>query len=261
VPLSEGSPSEEVGVDRSMEEDDLDATSRILQTTLAQISSSRQDTDGVEDEDCCVICMEAVSDKAVSQPCKHDNFDFVCLLSWLQERSTCPLCKADVKTVQYQFADNGAYKTYEVPDAPKLSNSNASPSRPNSFTYRTSRPPRPRRPYAPRPLPTLDEAIQRRRHVYANQLYSLHVGSNRVSRFRELVPALFNRDEELVSRARKFVRRELQVFGFLNPDHSSGTSDRRANNAEFLLEYIVAILKTVDIQGSGGQAEVSCSEK
>lgn len=30
---------------------------------------------------------------------------------------------------------------------------------------------------------------------------------------------------------------------------------RKANNAEFLLEYIIAILKTVDIKGSGGQAE------
>lgn len=237
-------------------ENDLDARSKILQTTLAEISSSRQDhADGAEDEDCCVICMEAVSDKAVAQPCKHDNFDFVCLLSWLQERSACPLCKADVKTVHYQFADNGAFKTYEVPIAPQSSNVNVNPSRPNGFAYRTSRPPRPRRPYTPRPLPTPDDAIQRRRAVYSQQLYSLHVGSNRVSRFRDLTPELFNRDEELVSRARKWMRRELQVFGFLNPDHSNGTSDRRANNAEFLLEYIVAILKTVDIQGSGGHAE------
>jgi len=75
-----------------------------------------------------------------------------------------------------------------------------------------------------------------------------------VSRFRDLTPALFSSDTELVSRARKWIRRELQVFEFLNPDIASG-SDRRANNAEFLLEYIVAILKTVDIQGSGGQAE------
>jgi hypothetical protein len=52
------------------------------------------------------------------------------------------------------------------------------------------------------------------------------------------------------------MRRELQVFEFLNPERSNETGDRRANNAEFLLEYIVAILKTVDIQGSGGQAEV-----
>jgi hypothetical protein len=238
-----------------MEEDDLDTRSKILQTTLAEIRQN--DTD----EDCCVICLEAVSDKAVAQPCQHDNFDFVCLLSWLQERTTCPLCKSDVKAVQYQFADNGVFKTYEVRNVPPPSNSNTNPLAPNNFTiYRTSRPPRPRRPYdSPRHSPVLtnDQVIQRRRNVYSNQLYSLHVGSNRVSRFRDLTPELFNRDEELASRARMWIRRELQVFEFLNPDHnpSSRTNDRRANNAEFLLEYIVAILKSVDIQGSGGQAE------
>ena len=59
---------------------------------------------------------------------------------------------------------------------------------------------------------------------------------------------------ELVSRAKKWIRRELQVFPFLNPDGigEEGIA-RRADNAEFLLEYIVAILKSVDIKG--GQAE------
>jgi len=75
---------------------------------------------------------------------------------------------------------------------------------------------------------------------------------------------MFARNPDLVSKARKWIRRELQVFGFLNPtpnadnnnDGEGGaTPTRRANNAEFLLEYIVAILKTVDIKGSGGQAE------
>jgi hypothetical protein len=161
--------------------------------------------------------------------------------------------------VQYQFADNGVCKTYNVPEAPQPSTPNATQSsqyRSFSHRMRTSRPPRPWRSYTPQALPTADQAIERRRHVYSTQLYSLHVGSNRVSRFRDLTPAMFNRDEELVSRARKWMRRELQVFGFLNPNNAaSGSNDRRANNAEFLLEYIVAILKTVDIQGSGGQAE------
>lgn len=239
-----------------MEHDNLDARSQIIQATLAGIQQN--DRDG---EECCVICIEAVSDKAVAQPCKHDNFDFVCLLSWLQERSTCPLCKAEVKTVHYQFADNGVYKTYEVPHVPQLSTanetSNADPSRPAWFTYRTSRLARSRSTYASRhtPAPTNDQALQRRRDVYQYQLYSLHVGSNRMSRFRDLTPEMFTRDEELVSRARKWMRRELQVFGFLSPDNTSGRNDRRANNAEFLLEYIVAILKTVDLQGSGGHAE------
>lgn len=66
----------------------------------------------------------------------------------------------------------------------------------------------------------------------------------------------FSRDEELVSRARKWIRRELQVFEFLSSDGTEAEGvPRRANNAEFLLEYIIAILKTVDIKGSGGQAE------
>lgn len=120
--------------------------------------------------------------------------------------------------------------------------------------------------------PDIEEALAHRRHVYRNQLFSLRVGSNRLSQYRELTPQLFNRDENLVSRARKWIRRELQVFEFLNPDGAEAQGDeeqpisrprpgerrlqnRRANNAEFLLEYVIAILRTVDIKGSAGQAE------
>ena len=42
--------------------------------------------------DCCVICLEQVSERAIALPCRHENFHFLCLLSWLQERSSCPLC-------------------------------------------------------------------------------------------------------------------------------------------------------------------------
>lgn len=109
-----------------------------------------------------------------------------------------------------------------------------------------------------------------RRNVYRNQLYSLRVGSNRLSQYSEVTAGDFNRDEALVSRARKWIRRELQVFSFLNPETEAEESrgrdpvprpgtqrleDRRANNAEFLLEYVIAILRTVDIRGSAGQAE------
>lgn len=131
-----------------------------------------------------------------------------------------------------------------------------------------------RRPFQHRTYytPDIEEALAHRRHVYRNQLFSLRVGSNRLSQYRELTPQLFNRDENLVSRARKWIRRELQVFEFLNPDGAEAQGDeeqpisrprpgerrlqnRRANNAEFLLEYVIAILRTVDIKGSAGQAE------
>ena len=44
------------------------------------------------DIDLCVICLETVSERAIAFPCRHHNFDFLCLTSWLQERPTCPLC-------------------------------------------------------------------------------------------------------------------------------------------------------------------------
>lgn len=44
-------------------------------------------------QDTCVICLERISERAVAVPCNHLNFDFLCLVSWLQEQSLCPLCK------------------------------------------------------------------------------------------------------------------------------------------------------------------------
>ncbi|KAK0113772.1 hypothetical protein ONS95_014022 [Cadophora gregata] len=263
-------------MDQEDVEIDIDTRSQILQTTLAEISAARKDdpTEGDgedEDETCCVICLERVSDQAVAQPCQHASFDFLCLISWLQEQSSCPLCKADVKTVRYDFKNAETFMVYEVAstdnNAPPLTSTTNSNSNYNSrgrFDYRGRRPYRERRDTRA-PAQTPDEALLRRRQVYEDQLFSLHVGTNRVSRFRDLTPALFTSDTELLSRARKWIRRELRVFTFLNPDATSTSgpsrsNDRRANNAEFLLEYIIAILKTVDIQGSGGQAEEMLSE-
>jgi hypothetical protein len=83
-----------------------------------------------------------------------------------------------------------------------------------------------------------------------------------MSQYRELTPNLFNADPQLVSRARTFLRRELQVFPFLTAsqdvDASSSARRRRADNAEFLLEYIIAVLKSVDLVG--GRAEDLVSE-
>jgi len=46
-----------------------------------------------ESGDTCVICLSTVTERAITSPCNHYTFDFVCLVSWLQERSTCPLCR------------------------------------------------------------------------------------------------------------------------------------------------------------------------
>lgn len=166
-----------------------------------------------------------------------------------------------MKSVEYEWRSPEDFKTYKVSPGGGQTSS-ASTSNGNDvvgFRARGDRHHlgwRRRRGLRPAPPSDPDATLLRRRHIYRNQLYSLHVGSNRLSRFRDLTPQLFIRDEELVSRARKWIRRELQVFQFLSPDGEEEEGmTRKANNAEFLLEYIIAILKSVDIKGSGGQAE------
>ncbi|KAH7263458.1 hypothetical protein BKA59DRAFT_56744 [Fusarium tricinctum] len=252
-----------------MESDQLvdDLQRQVLQNTLDEIASRQEDA-----TDCCVICLENITEVCEAVPCQHRNFDYLCLLSWLEQSPKCPLCKAVVSQVRHAL-DEPVAKTYTVPKSKPKAQTQQSDTRsyiPSSI--RRQLPPR-RRPYSHRSryeTPSLNpsDEIARRRDVYRHNRYSKHVGSNRLSRYRELTPAAFCADNELVSRARMWIRRELQVFSFLSPDadaaESSGPADsssrnnmhqRRANNAEFLLEYIIAVLKSVDIMGSAGQAE------
>lgn len=80
-------------------------------------------------------------------------------------------------------------------------------------------------------------------------------------RFRELSPQFFATDPRVVSRARIWLRRELRVFGFLyvknddSPHEQNPVRRCKPCRAEFLLEYIIAILKSMDMQGSTGEAE------
>ncbi|MCJ1436971.1 hypothetical protein MMC27_006354 [Xylographa pallens] len=230
-----------------------DAKHEVLRNALDQIKN------GDDTLDPCVICLEAVSERAIAVPCRHENFDFLCLVSWLQERPTCPLCKTEISSVDYDCNSGQGVKTYHITSSLSTQSETSAIPTGHSSSYHgrrhntSTRYRGPQRHVAP---PTADAALLRRRQVYRQCLYSLHVGSNRVSRFQDLTPQRFVRDNELISRARKWIRRELHVFEFLGPN--TGHDNRavgKAGNVEFLLEYIVAILKTVDIKGSGGQAQ------
>ncbi|KAH1435337.1 hypothetical protein KXX32_008854 [Aspergillus fumigatus] len=240
---------------------DVDVRQEILHKTLQEVA---QEDNGDELANPCVICLEAITEPAVTVPCAHANFDFLCIVSWLEQRRNC---KSDVHTVKYELENPQGPKLYKLPaDPPSAANAPDSTSQHRGLL---SRGPRHRRQPAESPRPREpDDPIIRRQYVYRHQLYSLRVGSNRLSQYRELSPESFNRDEELVSRARKWIRRELRVFAFLNPEGEAGPGpsrvarpgqqrleSRRGSNAEFLLEYVIAILRTVDIKGSAGQAE------
>ncbi len=199
--------------------------------------------------DPCVICLDTVSERAITSPCRHHSFDFLCLVSWLQERSKCPLCLTEVRSVENDFGKSPEnFKVYKVissareitssPVPSRLSHLSNGPRRISSWRLRTNHNHPPVNPNA---------ALLRRKDIYLESLYSLHVGSNRLSRFRDLTPRLFVQDQELVSRAKSWIRRELQVFQFLNSGVGKEGVIKRANNAEFLLEYVIFSIKTSPI--------------
>jgi hypothetical protein len=245
----------------------LDGASKSLVNTLSTCSSSKESLNLLTPE-ICVICLERINDKSIALPCRHDHFHFSCLGTWLQGQRSCPLCKGDVIAVRYDDKQRGV-QTYQLPidetRLPERRTTQTRPmrSRPMSRHINAKRSPR----------EDLDPAVQVRRRVYRNSLYSMHVGSNRYSGYLpagSITPDLLKRDAKQLSRLRAFTRRELQVFEFLDPtspgsfERSSPTSSpmprRRATNLEYLLEYIVSILQAILLKGSEGQAEELLSE-
>ncbi|KAJ0117230.1 hypothetical protein J7T55_003640 [Diaporthe amygdali] len=249
-----------------------DVQEKVLQATLDGLASQPDTSEAVDASCCCVICLSDISEPSAAQPCGHRNFDFMCLASWMSLKTTCPLCKTEISEVHFDFnAQATTWKTYRVPRvglerAPEQpthsSAAQVNPALSNVTTFlRRARDRRPFRNTSQRttqPRPAQDP-LERRRNVYRKELYSLHVGSSPASGYRDITPLGFSRQADTQSRARAWIRRELQVFEFLNDDSSAQTESadsalpettrrRRQNNAEFVLEYIIAILKTVDIQ-------------
>lgn len=72
------------------EENQINLRRKVVDRTLEEIKATGEVAE--DHTDCCVICLDIVSERAVASPCRHHSFDFLCLLSWLQQRSKCPLC-------------------------------------------------------------------------------------------------------------------------------------------------------------------------
>ncbi|TGZ81172.1 hypothetical protein EX30DRAFT_371539 [Ascodesmis nigricans] len=192
----------------------------------------------------CTICLEPVSDDCLALPCKH-HYDHICLLSWLQLRPECPLCKAQIRFIRVFNSSTGKAVLHRVEQPPRASN----PENPIILHNRASFRRRRHRPLSSQPEHVSeDTSVLQRRHIYRTGMRALHVGSNRISRFRNFAPRMVRDDEELQSRAKMWIRRELRVFKWTN------------ENSEFILEYILAILKTIDIRSSTGAAEDMLTE-
>lgn len=197
----------------------------------------------------CAICLEAIKERAVATPCNHLGFDFICLVQWLQEHATCPLCKADVKEVQYDWCTPQDFKTYTVGQHHAAKGA-ASQTRQRTSAARRRRdvPWGTQASSSSSSVSAEDPSLARRRQVYAEHTPSLHVGANRISQYQTFTPASFAASSALQTRARIFLRRELRVFAFLGRRPAGA-------NREFLVEYLVAVLKSNDPKGADGHAE------
>ncbi|KAI1332276.1 hypothetical protein F5Y16DRAFT_394349 [Xylariaceae sp. FL0255] len=191
------------------------------------------DVDAGQDErPSCVICLDTLTDPCEVTPCGHGHFDYLCLLSWIERVPVCPLCKHHVQDVAHHSGHVYHLKPSSQPSPTRI-----------------LPPPRHHRRRILRIKP--NPSLFRRQYIYRHRLYCLHVGSNSHSRYKEITPASFTSDRHQISRARAWLRRELQVFEFLNnPD-----TQPLATNPEYLIEFIIAILKTFDIQGSKAAAQ------
>ncbi|KAM7192487.1 RING U-box [Naviculisporaceae sp. PSN 640] len=196
----------------------------------------------------CVICRESVSSRCEARPCGHNNFDYLCLVTWLEFRARCPLCQSTVDEVWYRSVeeDGGDLKTYKVPRPSQGSVDDEHRQETESLSEEERE---------------WNQWLLRRCRVYQENLYALHVGSNRrqigESQYTELSPELFNSRPELVSRARTWLCRELRIFTFLHRDAADPSSINlnKPTKVEWVREYIIFLLKSIDTQDHTGYAE------
>ncbi|GAM83146.1 hypothetical protein ANO11243_011320 [Dothideomycetidae sp. 11243] len=192
-------------------------------SSTAPAQSSTSSSSPSTHHDTCVVCLSALTSRAIAYPCNHATFDLSCLLSWLAHRPTCPLCTTPVKRVDHSFLSPSDYNSLPI----------------HSPQSRTSR-----RRTRPPPAPE-DPSLVRRRLVHSKQAFSLHRRP-----IAPLTPTTFRSDPALQRRARLFLRRELRVFTFL----------ATARRLESVLASIVRILARLEIKGADGAAERLLSE-
>lgn len=235
----------------------------IRSTTNEYVPATRTEDSLSDQTVICVICLEPVSEAAVALPCRHNHFHFSCLGTWLQQNRSCPLCKAEVVSVRYFDRGSNSTSVFHLPEliVPRSLPRHRARHEYSHLRHSTSR--RGRRDSSPE---IESPALQFRRRIYERGLYSLYVGNNRISRYRNITSELIAHDAAIQSRAKKWIRRELRIL--VPSEHQSSSPGSLAStssgnvfrNNEFLLEYIIAVLKNIDIKGSAGQAEVLLRE-
>ncbi|CAO1626129.1 unnamed protein product [Sympodiomycopsis kandeliae] len=241
-----------------------------------------QDNDS-DEPDLCLICLRSdIQDRSILPNCLHSLFCFECILQWSEQKRTCPLCNRPLgEYLLHNVRNDADYSRHflrpeyeiqkEKQDAGIANVANTSIQAERARAVRrqlrdrhTSRLP----PIRPRDgersgwtewarsvngtpgsedatntaLAEMDRAIERRRLVYRHGLYAQHMGSNRHSGFRAPPsPQKFTTEPHHLVQLIPFLRRELYSLPLLTQEMDT----------EFLIDYIVSILKTMPIRSEG----------
>ncbi|KAJ7026960.1 hypothetical protein C8F04DRAFT_1295818 [Mycena alexandri] len=182
------------------------------------------------DEDRCSICLQEVVDRTVVPLCAHE-FCFDCLIVWTDQSRRCPLCSQGIGSfLIHKIRSRYDYQKHYLNPLPTSPGAlRPLPPRQNRFPRR-----RPRESEWGRRDRTesdeadkLDRSISKRRWIYEHDLYAKHVASNAYTRYRPYpTPVQFAASPDLISRTTMFLRRELQ----------------------FLTQFIISIMKAIDIR-------------
>ncbi|BFZ59306.1 hypothetical protein YB2330_000312 [Saitoella coloradoensis] len=241
-----------------------------MDTDTDTLAHHQEDPSPTHEPDDCTICLQPINltTQALVSHCYH-TFDLTCLQQWLQISRRCPLCNGNVSYILHAITEEGSYEKIVLPS---LADEKGQPGLGlearawirDRFAQGRNRM-RSRRGMERRvneqvmsTSPLSPSAIARRRFVYTNHLRSAHIASNAHTRFRpdaDITTEKFRGSNEMQNRARVFLRREVLAFGFWRTRTSAGAGagagaedgEGDARYREFLVEYIISVLKNVGI--------------
>ncbi|KAF8032137.1 hypothetical protein BT93_D1149 [Corymbia citriodora subsp. variegata] len=96
---SEISEVEDLGMREGMERPDSETGRVMRDASKSAILRLKEKFYDAEDKDCCSICLEEFhrTEKVTELPCSH-VFHRRCIIRWLEDKNSCPLCRCQLDT-------------------------------------------------------------------------------------------------------------------------------------------------------------------
>jgi hypothetical protein len=212
------------------------------------------------------------SEAVTALPCNHASFHLTCLGTWLNHARVCPICKSQIRTLRI-CRPGGLNGTELIPVSESLDSLTVDAPTASRLRRQSRRHRRPKPPSTPS---TASPTHHFRRQLYTHSIPSLYLGNGIARdpkthrrhplRLRYSTPTAFTSAPPEIHRlASTWIRRELSLFDFLSPSSSSPlitphSQRRKPTTAPFLHAYILAIVRAMDLRGSGGQAVALIAE-